>query len=142
MSGGVPSSTVPFTIGATNPGIFTYGANLAVAQNSNYTLNSSKDPAEVGSFVIVYMTGGGAVDPAIPTGAGTPVKPVSYVKANASATIGGKPADILFLGMEPYFVGIVQADVKIPDLKTGSYPVVVTVGGVKSNAGIVSVSAK
>jgi uncharacterized protein (TIGR03437 family) len=141
-SGEVASATFQFTIGATNPGIFTYGANLAVAQNSNYTLNSAKEPAEVGSFVIVYMTGGGAVDPTVQTGAASPVKPLSYVKANASATVGAKPADVLFLGMAPYFVGIVQADVKIPDLSTGSYPLVVTVGGVESNPAMVSVSAK
>jgi uncharacterized protein (TIGR03437 family) len=136
------ASTFQFTVVPTGPGIFTYGANLAVAQNADYTLNSTSDPAKVGSFVIVYMTGGGDVDPTVPTGSATPVTPVSYVKANSSATIGGKPAKVLFLGMAPYFVGIVQADVEIPDLSKGTYPVVVTVGGVKSNGAMVSVSAK
>jgi uncharacterized protein (TIGR03437 family) len=136
------ASTFQFTVVPAGPGIFTYGANLAVAQNADYTLNSTGDPAKVGSFVIVYMTGGGAVDPTVPTGSATPVMPVSYVKANSSATIGGKPAKVLFLGMAPYFVGIVQADVEIPDLSKGIYPVVVTVGGVKSNGAMVSVSAK
>jgi uncharacterized protein (TIGR03437 family) len=141
-SGGLASSPFGFNVGATNPGIFTYGANLAVAQNDNYSLNSASSPAEVGGFVIVYMTGGGAVNPPIQTGDGTPAAPVSYVTAHASATIGGKPADLLFLGMAPDFVGIVQADVKIPDLSAGAYPLVVTVGGVQSNAALVSVRAK
>lgn len=141
-AGVVASTPFQFTVGATGPGIFTYGANLAVAQNDNYSLNSSSDPAAVGSFIILYMTGGGAVDATIPTGAASPSAPVASVTASSSATIGGKAADVLFLGMAPYFVGIVQADVKIPELSTGTYPVVVTVGGVQSNGAMVSVSAK
>jgi uncharacterized protein (TIGR03437 family) len=141
-SGGVASTPFKFTVGPTGPGIFTYGANLAVAQNDDYSLNTAQNPAAVGSFIIVYMTGGGAVNATIPTGAASPSTPVASVKAPASATIGGKDADILFLGMAPYFVGIVQADVKIPDLSTGTYPVVITVGGVQSNGAMVGVSAK
>jgi len=141
-SGGVASSSFPFTIGPASPGIFTYGANLAVAQNHDYTLNTTSDPAAVGSFVIVYMTGGGAVNATIATGAASPSKPVASVTAPASATIGGQPADVLFLGMAPGFVGIVQADIKIPSLAPGAYPVVVTIGGVQSNGPLISVSGK
>jgi len=141
-SGGAPSAPFPFTVGAAGPGIFTFGANRAVAQNSNYTLNNTGSGAAVGSFVIVYMTGGGAVDPSIETGAAALPSPPSYVKAHSSATIGGKPADVLFLGMAPYFVGIVQADIKIPSLPAGDHPVVITVGGAESNAPLVTVSGK
>jgi uncharacterized protein (TIGR03437 family) len=139
-SGNVTSLPFQFTVGAANPGIFVYGANHAVAQNSNYTLNDTGAGEKVGGFVIVYMTGGGAVDHAIKTGAASPVSPVAYVNASSSATIGGKPADVLFLGMAPYFVGIVQADVTIPSLSAGDYPLVVTIDGVQSNAALVSVS--
>ena len=88
------------------------------------------------------MTGGGAVDPTIATGAASPPSPASYVTAHSSATIGDKPADILFLGMAPYFVGIVQANVKIPSLSAGDYPVVITIGGAESNAPLLTVSGK
>jgi uncharacterized protein (TIGR03437 family) len=141
-SGGFAASPFQFNVAATNPGIFTYGTNLAVAQNDNYSVNGPSSPAKVGGFVIVYMTGGGAVKPPIQTGDGTPAAPVSYVTADASATIGGKAADILFLGMAPGFVGVGQADVKIPDLTAGAYPIVITVGGVQSNGPMVSVSEK
>jgi uncharacterized protein (TIGR03437 family) len=141
-SGGVPSAPFQFTVGAAGPGIFTFGSNHAVAQNSDYTLNNTGNGAAVGSFVIVYMTGGGAVDPTIPTGAASLNSPISYVTAHSSATIGDKPADILFLGMAPYFVGVVQADVKVPSLSSGDYPVVITIGGAESNAPLVTVSGK
>ncbi len=139
-SGSGASPAFHFTVGAASPGIFVYGANHAVAQNSDYSLNDTGTGEKVGGFVIVYMTGGGAVDHAIKTGDASPVKPVTKVTASYSATIGGKPADVLFLGMAPYFVGIVQADVKIPSLSSGDYPLVVTVGEVQSNAALVSVS--
>jgi uncharacterized protein (TIGR03437 family) len=141
-SGGVASAPFQFTVGATNPGIFTFGTNHALAQNHDYTLNNTGNGAAVGSFVIVYMTGGGAVDPTIATGAASPPSPASYVTAHSSATIGDKPADILFLGMAPYFVGIVQANVKIPSLSAGDYPVVITIGGAESNAPLLTVSGK
>jgi uncharacterized protein (TIGR03437 family) len=139
-SGGVASPAFQFTVGAANPGTFVYGENHAVAQNSNYTLNATGAGEKVGGFVIVYMTGGGAVNHPISTGAASPVSPVSSVTGHATATIGGKSADILFLGMAPYFVGILQADVTIPTLSAGDYPLVVTIDGVQSNAALVSVS--
>ena len=141
-SGGTASAPFPFSVAPTGPGIFTFGSNRAVAQNEDYTLNNTGNGAAVGSFVIVYMTGGGAVDPSIDTGAAAKPKPPSYVKAHSSATIGGKTADVLFLGMAPYFVGVVQADVKVPSLPAGDYPVVITIGGVQSNAPLVTVSGK
>ena len=139
-SGGVASAPFQLTIGKAGPGIFVYDTNHAVAQSSNYTTNETGSGEKVGGFVIVYMTGPGAVNNAIPTGSASPVSPVSSATGHASATIGGKTADILFLGMAPYFVGVAQADVKVPSLSAGDYPVVITVDGVKSNAPLVSVS--
>jgi len=138
-SAGIASAPFQFTIGPTSPGIFSYGANLAVAQNSDYSLNDTATPAKVGSFVIVYLTGGGAVSGTIATGAASPSSPPAKVTASASATIGGQPAEVLFLGMAPGFVGVVQADLKVPSLSSGAYPVVITIGGVESNGPLVSV---
>jgi len=138
--GGTASASLQFTVGAASPGIFTFGTNRAVAQNHDYTLNDTGNPAAVGSYVVLYMTGGGAVSPVIPTGAASPASPLSYLTAQVSATIGGQPAEVLFAGMAPYFVGVVQANVKIPPLSSGDYPVVVAIGGVQSNAPLVSVS--
>ena len=38
------------------------------------------------------------------------------------------------------FVGVVQANIQVPTLETRDYPLTITVGGVKSNAPLVSVS--
>jgi uncharacterized protein (TIGR03437 family) len=141
-SGGAVSSSVQFTVAAATPGIFTFGNNRAVAQNQDYSTNDTGSPAAVGSVITVYMTGGGAVSPPIPTGDATPLSPLSRVAVPFSATIGGQSADVEFLGMAPGLVGVVQADVKVPSLNPGDYPLIITVGGVQSNAPIVTVSTK
>ncbi len=112
-----------------------------MVQNQDYSLNEANNPAKVGSYITVYMTGGGAVDPTISTGAASPSSPpFAMVTASHSATIGNQPATISFLGMAPYFVGVVQANVKVPALSSGDYPLVITIGGVASNGPLVSVS--
>jgi uncharacterized protein (TIGR03437 family) len=108
-------------------------------QNMDGTLNSTNNPADPGRVVIAYLTGQGALDNPVPTGAAAPASPLSRAKATASATIGGRPATVQFLGLAPSFVGLAQANVLVPDLAPGDYPLVITVGGVASNAPLVSV---
>jgi uncharacterized protein (TIGR03437 family) len=140
-TGGVATAPRQFAVVAASPGIFTFGANRAVAQNQDYSLNTATAPAAVGSVVTVYLTGGGAVDNAIPTGVLSPAAPLARVNAAATATIGGQSAEILFLGMTPGLLGVVQANVRIPALSPGDYPVVITIGGAVSNAPLLTVSA-
>jgi len=45
-----------------------------------------------------------------------------------------------YLGLTPGFVGLYQANFTVPSLTPGDYPVVVTVGGLSSNAPIISVA--
>jgi uncharacterized protein (TIGR03437 family) len=139
-SSGVASTPVQFTVAAATPGIFTFGANRAVAQNQDLSVNDTGNPAAVGSIITVYLTGGGVVDNAIATGAAAPNSPLSRVTAPFSATIGGQTAVVAFLGMTPGLVGVVQADIKVPSLSPGDYPLVITIGGVKSNAPLVTIS--
>jgi uncharacterized protein (TIGR03437 family) len=94
----------------------------------------------VGGYVTVYLTGAGAVDPAGATGAASPASPLAQVSSAAGATIGGQPAPILFLGMTPGSIGLVQASLQVPQLPAGDYLVVITIGGAQSNAPLVTLS--
>jgi len=47
---------------------------------------------------------------------------------------------VTFLGLAPNFVGLLQANITVPALAPGDYPLVVTLGGVDSNPGLVSVT--
>jgi uncharacterized protein (TIGR03437 family) len=129
------------TVTGEAPGIYQYGANRAVAQNfnDNYSLNSPSAPAAAGSTLIVYVNGIGQVTTPPADGAETPFSPLSHALYNHSATIGGINADILFLGLTPGWVGLAQANITVPDLPSGDYPLVLTISGVDSTSALVSV---
>lgn len=137
---GVASNAVTVTVPAAAPGLFTLDGKQAIVQNQNGSLNSNGAPARPGDVLVAYLTGGGAVNAAGPwvTGAGSPGGP-SSVSAPYSITVGGNPAVVEYLGLTPGFVGLYQANFMVPAIAPGSYPVVVTVGGVSSNAASIAV---
>ena len=77
---------------------------------------------------MVYLTGIGEVEPDLPTGAGAITDPLSVASAASSATIGGKAANLEYLGLSPGFAGLAQANIRIPDLPPGEHLVVITAG--------------
>ena len=110
------------------------GANGdAVVQNQDYSFNSASNPAPRGTIVTVYLTGIGPLDKNIATGAATPADLFS-ARLPFKALIGGFDTSVKFLGMTPAFVGLAQANLEIPNLSPGKYPVIITVNGVDSNA--------
>lgn len=129
------------TIVAEAPGIFQYGANRAVAQNfnDNYSLNGATAPAAVGSTVIVYVTGVGLVTNTPGDGGYSPSLPLAQALYINSATIGGVNASVTFLGLTPGSVGLAQANITIPNLPSGDYPLILNVSGVESTSALISV---
>ncbi len=136
---GVPAAPLAFTVGGAQPGIFTFGTNHAVAQNQDYSLNNTGSGAAPGSVITVYLTGGADVDNPYPSGAAAPSSPLAKLNAPATATIGGQTAEVAFIGMTPGLVGVVQANLKVPQLSPGDYPVVISLRGTRSNAPLVTV---
>jgi uncharacterized protein (TIGR03437 family) len=129
VSGGGVSATSTFNVVPAAPGIFLFGNNRAVAQNQDGTLNDVGNPAQAGSYVTVYMTGIGPLDNPVVLGAATPLQPLSRATTAATATVGGTPAQIYFIGMTPLSVGLAQADIQIPPtLAPGTYPIQVQIG--------------
>lgn len=97
-----------------------------------FTVNGQA--ATPGSSISIYFTGQGPVTAAVDDGAAPPTGSVVWAKGPTSATIGGVAADVQFVGLAPNFPGVAQIDLKIPTLAPGTYPVVITIGGVASNA--------
>lgn len=144
---GVVSAPFSFTVQAAAPGVFVFGDNRAVAQNvaddGKVTLNSADNPVLPDKLMIVYVTGQGALDHPIASGAAAVSDPLSRPTAKYSVTVGGQQAAIDFFGMTPGLVALLQANIHIPkDLKPGTYAVVVTVGGDSSNGPNITVGAK
>ncbi len=120
------------------PGIFTEnssGSGQALVLNQDSTQNSTSNPAAPGSVIVLYATGGGATNPADTTGSvaqGT--APLAAI-GSTTATVGGKPAQVLYAGDAPGEVaGMVQFNLQLPKGASGTVPVVVTVDGSSSQS--------
>ncbi len=123
-----------------SPGIFLYNGNLAVAQDASYQLITTGSPATPGSTIIVYMTGPGPLNLPLSRGEAAPASPLSYVQSTIAATVGSSAAHVSFAGMSPGFVGLLQVNVDLPaGLAAGTYPLIVMVNGVASNAATLNV---
>jgi len=143
-NGNAVSNSVAITIPATPvPGVFVYGNNHAVAQNfPDFSLNASNTPASAGDVVIVYFTGGGAVQNGnqLVTGGVTPYPPLFSVSNAFSATIAGTAATVQSINLVPTAVGgFYQANLVVPKVAAGDRPLVITIGGVASNTTLISV---
>ncbi len=137
---GFASASVNITVQAAAPELFVQGTH-AIVQNSDYSLNSSSDPAKAGGTILAYLTGAGPVSDQPADGAAAGSNPLSSVTSAVTATIGGQAAAVSFAGLAPGFVGLWQLNIVVPSGVTqGDLPLVVTVGGQSSNSANVSVT--
>jgi uncharacterized protein (TIGR03437 family) len=108
--------TVPL-VGST-PGLFTAdssGAGQGAILNEDYSINSASNPAQRGSVVILYATGGGQTDPAGVDGLLANLA-LPIPRLPISVTIGGISANVSYAGAAPGFVaGLMQINVTIPN---------------------------
>lgn len=137
---GASSAPVSVPVAAARLGIFVQpGSSQGIVLNQDGTLNASATPAARGSFIVVYATGPGAIRPALGTGELAPLAgPLSNVVQQVTATIGGRPATVLFAGMAPSFAGLMQVNIQVPsDAPQGSgAALVLNVGGVTSQPNV------
>jgi uncharacterized protein (TIGR03437 family) len=133
ISNGAASSAASVTVQPAAPTILTYGTNRAIVQNQDYSLNSSTNPAPVGSYATAYLIGSGPVAPMVPDGEPAGASPLSKETFNTTVTVGALQATVLFAGMAPGFVGLVQVNFQLPNLAPGDYPIQVSIGTAQSN---------
>jgi uncharacterized protein (TIGR03437 family) len=130
-SGG--TAAVPVNLQPTSPEIFRANGR-AVVINPDGSLNQTDRGVAAGQVIVAYLTGIGEVTPAFETGTASPASPLAFPVGATSATVGGRNAPLLFLGMSPGFVGLAQANVTIPDLPPGEHDLILTVGNHASEA--------
>ncbi len=135
------SAGMSLKLGAAAPGLFSLnqqGTGQGAIVNQDNTFNSATNPAPAGSFISIYGTGEGLLNPAGATGQLAPSAPPFPTFAGAlSITVGGIPVAtpaISYAGPVPGFVdGEFQINLQIPsNVSSGNQPVVVTIGGVSS----------
>ncbi len=109
------------------PGIFASASGDAQALNDDegYQLVSPSNPATVGATVSLFLAGLDAGDATL----------------EATATVGGLPAIVKYVGPAPGYAGLAQMNLVVPRLvEAGRYPVVINVGGEASNTVWLSVA--
>ena len=128
-------STRSFTVATAAPGIF-MGQNGAIVPTPAATR---------GQEIAIYITGAGAVTPAVSTGAApdatTAISSLPQPQQSAVVAVGGIGAAIDFIGIPPGLVGVTQINFTIPSgLTPGVQPVVVKVGNVASAPATVTIT--
>ena len=141
-AGGTSSAAFSASIGTAAPGIFQFATNRAVAQNPDQSVNNSNNPVAAGSYIVAYLTGIGPLSNPVADGVAAAASPLSRATSSYSATIGGQNANVSFLGLTPNYVGLAQANITVPSLPSGTYPLVITVNGVAGNGPLVTVSVQ
>jgi len=138
--GSVESEPFAIRVDEAAPGIFTFGGNRAVAVNQDGTLNTSDNPAAREEVLAVYLTGQGRVAPEWPSGRAAPFNPLVRAPQQARVTIGGVDSQIMFLGLAPGLVGVLQLNVRpLFEAPAGDRTLRVTIGGRSSNGATVSI---
>ena len=144
--GGVVSQAFTVAAAAADPGIYSLsssgqgqGAILNYTPSTgNYVVNSNAQAAPRGSEVVLYITGAGTTTSAVDNQL-IPASPAVTPVLAPTVTIGGQGATVLSaqapVGSIP---GLIQINVTVPStaLPGPALPVIVTMGGVQSQAGL------
>jgi uncharacterized protein (TIGR03437 family) len=131
------TATTSFAVSPAAPGLFTDGNGKVVPVSR----------AARSQAISLFITGAGQVSPAISTGsapaAGTPVSQLPVPVQGAAVSIGGIDAPIQFVGTPEGLVGVAQVNIRIGETTpVGAQAVVVTIGGVASPLGLLTVTAQ
>ena len=142
--GGLVSQPATVTVVAADPGVYSLAASgqgqgaILNYVAGNYTINSASNPAAKGSIVILYITGVGLTTSGVDNQL-IPASPAVTPVLAPSVSIGGQGATVLAAQAPPGSIpGLMQLNVTVPMTVTAgiALPVIVTVGGVASQAGL------
>jgi uncharacterized protein (TIGR03437 family) len=136
---GTVTATNSLTILSSAPGVFMLPQGWAAVVNQNGAVNSASQPASGGSVIAAYVTGLGAVSPAIGDGQEAPDSPLSRVTNQVTAMIGSIPAQVQFAGLAPGFAGLYQVNILVPSLAAGQYALTIAAAGTVSNIATIAV---
>jgi uncharacterized protein (TIGR03437 family) len=117
INNNVASNTVTMFVSSTAPGILTQNQNglgYGDVIHADGTLVNSKNPAQPGETVSVFLTGLGAVNPAISDGAAGPTDTYSLATNKITADVGGVTAAVGYAGLAPTLAGLYQVNLTIP----------------------------
>ncbi|MBY0508490.1 MAG: hypothetical protein K2X03_31555 [Bryobacteraceae bacterium] len=116
-NGATTSAAVDVPLAPTSPGIFTLdqsGLGAGAILKPDFRVVNATNPARRGETVLVFLTGLGAVSPAIGDGQAASSSVLSRVTGLVNVYIGGKRATVSFAGAAPGLAGLYQLNVVVP----------------------------
>jgi uncharacterized protein (TIGR03437 family) len=129
-----------------SPGLFLWQpGSYAVATHLDFSLavrngefpGAATFPAQPNEIIILWGTGFGATDPAVPAGETVVGDQQHKLISTPAVTIGGMVAEYVGCALTPGSSGLYQLAVRVPpSLSPGDYPVFVEAGGVSSPSGV------
>jgi uncharacterized protein (TIGR03437 family) len=124
----------PLAVTDASPGILTwqYGPGPIIALHPDGSYNSTTNPVARSSYVSIWATGQGLVDPAGVDGETIPPAAPKSVRLPVKVSVGG--VDAAWFGAVLTYTGVIQVNVGIPsNAPTGSaVPLILTVGTASS----------
>lgn len=120
---------------AAQPGIFLIDGRNGAFLHADFRLVTAAAPASRGEVLQLYLTGLGAVTPAVPTGEVAPSREPLARTATPTVTIGGTNAEVFFSGLAPGLIGVYQVNFRVPEnAATGSLEVLINAGTLSNAA--------
>lgn len=116
-NGNQESNRVTVPVARTAPGVYSLtqnGLGPGAVLRSDFSVLTSMNPARRGDTILVYLTGLGALNPALQDGAPASTTVLSAAVENVNVSIGGQRATVSFAGAAPGFAGLYQLNVVVP----------------------------
>ncbi len=87
-----------------------------VVRNDDGLLVTESHPIhrKSGTALVIYLTGLGQTNPAVPAGMPGPTSPLATALTQPSLTLGGVQLPVLYFGLAPGLVGVNQINVEVP----------------------------
>jgi len=124
------------------PGLFEWvspgGVRYTAAVKTDGSVVEPGNPASPGEVVSLFLTGMGPILPVLGTGEPGPADPPAETWLKPVVNVGGLPAQVLFSGYAPGFLGLYQVNLLIPEgLSAAAAKLEVIVEGVASQSSLI-----
>jgi uncharacterized protein (TIGR03437 family) len=133
---GALSTPEMIQVAAQTPAIAALASGQVIAQRyPDYSLVMDDAPARPGDHLTIYLTGLGATDQRVASGAPSPASALIHPLAAPTLTLNGNTVPVDFAGLAPGSVGLYQINFEVPEgTPGGNLALVVSQAGSISNA--------
>jgi uncharacterized protein (TIGR03437 family) len=140
-SDGATGAPESIYVAPVSPAVASLPTGTIIAEHADYSLVTADSPATPGESILIYLSGLGATDTPVGSGAGSPFSPLAHALAAPSVLLNGQTAPVAFYGLSPGSVGLYQINFQVPpETPSGDLPLVVNQSGASSNTAILPVS--